>query len=204
MESKLQELTEKIFQEGVEKGNAEAQQIIESANSEAKDIIEKAKKEAENILKEAKKKAVETKTNTESEIKLSGKQSLNALKQQIINIVNAKITTAAVKGAFSDENFTSKIIETLLSSWAASGRNMDLSMLLSSKDEKTLSEYFKNEAKKYLDKGVTIDFDSTLKDGFQIGPKDGSYKVSFTENDFINYFKHYLRPKLVEILFSGE
>lgn len=204
MQSKLQELTEKIFQEGVEKGNAEAEQILKSANSEAKEIIEKAKKDADNILKDAQKKAVELKTNTESEIKLSGKQSLNALKQQIVNIVNNEITSAAIKDAFSDKDFIKKIIETLLSSWAGSGQSMDLKLMLPEKDEKNLSTFFKKEAKKYLDKGVTVNFDSTLKDGFQLGPKDGSYKVSFTEEDFINFFKHYLRPKLVEILFSAE
>ena len=78
MQSKLQELTEKIFQEGVEKGNAEAQQIVENAKAEANSIIEKAKKDAAEILEDAKKKATETKTNTESEIKLSGKQAINA------------------------------------------------------------------------------------------------------------------------------
>ena len=204
MQSKLQELTEKIFQEGVEKGNAEAEQILKSANSEAKEIIEKAKKDADNILKDAQKKAGELKNNTESEIRLSGKQSLNALKQQIVDTVNNEITSAAIKDAFSDKNFIRKIIETLLSSWAGSGQSMDLTLLLSEKDEKNLSAFFKKEAKKYLDKGVTVNFDSTLKNGFQLGPKDGSYKVSFTEEDFINFFKHYLRPKLVEILFSAE
>jgi len=204
MQSKLQELTEKIFQEGVEKGNAEAEQILKSANSEAKEIIEKAKKDADNILKDAQKKAVELKTNTESEIKLSGKQSLNALKQQIVDIVNNEIASAAIKDAFSEKDFIKKIIETLLSSWAGSGQSMDLALLLPEKDEKNLSAFFKQEAKKYLEKGVTVNFDSTLKNGFQLGPKDGSYKVSFTEEDFVNFFKHYLRPKLVEILFSAE
>ncbi len=204
MQSKLQELTEKIFQEGVEKGNAEAEQILESANSEAKEIVEKAKKDADNILKDAQKKAAEIKTNTESEIKLSGKQSLNALKQQIVDIVNSEITSATIKDAFNDKDFIKKIIETLLSSWASSGQSMDLALLLPEKDEKNLSEFFKKEAKKYLDKGVTVNFDSTLKDGFQLGPKDGGYKVSFTEEDFINFFKQYLRPKLIKILFSAE
>lgn len=204
MQSKLQELTEKIFQEGVEKGNAEAEQILESANSEAKEIIAKAKKEADSILKEAQKKAAETKTNTESEIRLSGKQSLNALKQQIVDIINNEITSAAIKDAFKEKDFIKKIIVTLLTNWAGSGQSMDLALLLPEKDEKDLSDFFKKEAKKFIDKGVTVNFDSGLKDGFQLGPKDGSYKVSFTEEDFINFFKQYLRPKLVEILFSAE
>jgi V/A-type H+/Na+-transporting ATPase subunit E len=203
MQNKLQELTEKIFQEGVEKGNAEAHQIVDNAKSEASQIIENAKKEADSIIEEARKKAVETKTNTESELKLSGKQAVNALKQQVVDMVNGKIIKASVDNAF-DKNFTQKIINTTLSNWAKSGQSMDLSILLPAQDEKALTEYFHKEAKQYLDKGLSIQFDPSLKAGFQLGPKDGSYKVSFTDEDFINFFKQHLRPKLVEILFSAE
>ncbi len=202
MQGKLQELTEKIYQEGVEKGNAEAQQIVNDAKSEASQIIEKAKSEADAIIEEAKKKAVETKTNTESELKLSGKQAINALKQQITDMVNGEITKVAVGSAF-EKDFTKQIIDTTLANWAKSGQNLDLSILLPAKDEKALTEYFNKEAKKYLDKGLSIQFDQSLKEGFQLGPKDGSYKVSFTDEDFVNFFKQHLRPKLVEILFSA-
>jgi len=202
MQGKLQELTEKIYQEGVEKGNAEAQQIVTDAKSEASQIIEKAKSEADSIIEEAKKKAIETKTNTESELKLSGKQAINALKQQVTDMVNGEITKVAVDSAF-EKGFTKQIIDTTLANWAKSGQNMDLSILLPAKDEKDLTAYFNKEAKKYLDKGLTLQFDQSLEQGFQLGPKDGSYKVSFTDEDFINFFKQHLRPKLVEILYSA-
>ena len=201
MQNKLQELTEKIYQEGVEKGNAEAQQIVEKAKTDAADIIAKSKKEAEAIISEAKKKAGELKTNTESEIKLSGKQALNALKQKIADLVSGEITSITVKEAF-DKDFIKKIIETTLTNWAKSGQNMDLALLLPAGEEKKLADFFKKEAKQYIDKGITVTYDSTIETGFQIGPKDGSYKVSFTDEDFINFFKKYLRPKLVEMLFS--
>lgn len=203
MQSKLQELTDKIYQEGVEKGNVEAQQIIDNAQAEASAIVDKAKKESDSILAEAKKKSQETKTNTESEIKLSAKQSINALKQQVVDLVNGDITKAAVKQSF-DKDFIKKIIDTSLSNWAKSGQSMDLNILLPSEDEKAMSDFFKKEAKAYLDKGISLQFDDSIKNGFQLGPKDGSYKVSFTEDDFINFFKQYLRPRLVEILFSAE
>ena len=34
-----------------------------------------------------------------------------------------------------------------------------------------------------------------------IMPSDGSYKVSFGEEEFIEYFKEFLRPQLIEALF---
>jgi V/A-type H+-transporting ATPase subunit E len=36
---------------------------------------------------------------------------------------------------------------------------------------------------------------------FSISPADGSYKVNFGEEEFENYFKDFLRPQLVEMLF---
>ena len=49
----LSELTDKIYAEGVEKGNAEAQQIVEKANAKAADIVAEAEKKAAAVLADA-------------------------------------------------------------------------------------------------------------------------------------------------------
>ena len=49
----LSELTDKIYAEGVEKGNAEAQQIIAKAQAEAESIVAEAKKQAEAVQAQA-------------------------------------------------------------------------------------------------------------------------------------------------------
>ena len=83
MENKIQELTEKIYREGVEKGNEEAQRLVSSAREEAAKILEEARKEAEAIVAAARKSATETAENTQSEIKLFAGQAVNALKTEI-------------------------------------------------------------------------------------------------------------------------
>ena len=50
MENKIQELTDKIYREGVEKGNEEAQRLIANAQEEAKKIIEDAQKKLNQLL----------------------------------------------------------------------------------------------------------------------------------------------------------
>ena len=64
-----------------------------------------------------------------------------------------------------------------------------------------LKKYFAANAKALLDKGVRIEEVNGTKSLFTISPADGSYKVNFGEEEFENYFKDFLRPQLVEMLF---
>ena len=76
MENKIQELTDKIYREGVEKGNTEAQKLIVNAQDEAKRIVEDARKEAEAIVAASRKSADELAENTKSELRLFAGQAV--------------------------------------------------------------------------------------------------------------------------------
>ena len=51
MQNKLQELTKKIYKEGISKGNEEAQSIINNAKKEAEEIKVKLKKRVDRLKK---------------------------------------------------------------------------------------------------------------------------------------------------------
>ena len=74
----LSELTDKIYAEGVEKGNAEAQQIVEKANAKAADIIAEAEKKAASLIATAEHNAADLDKKTRAELKLYAEQSVNA------------------------------------------------------------------------------------------------------------------------------
>lgn len=202
MQNKIQEITEKIYQEGISKGNAEAETIVSDARKEANDIISAAKKEADSLLKEARKKSEEIISNGQAELKLSSKQALNALKQQVTDTINGEIIHSSVSSAFDDRQFIQKIIEQAVKNWNAGTENPEITVLVPGNEEKKLIDYFTKSVKKLLDKGFEIKADESVKTGFQISPGDGSYKISFTGEDFANFLKQYLRPKLVELLFE--
>ena len=46
--------------------------------------------------------------------------------------------------------------------------------------------------------------DKNIRYGFKIGPKDGSYFISFSDKDFENLFREYMRPRIIEMLFGGK
>ncbi len=56
---KIQELTEKIYREGVEKGQAEADRIVAEAKQKAEQIVAEAREQAKAIEAQAQKKASE-------------------------------------------------------------------------------------------------------------------------------------------------
>ena len=55
-----------------------------------------------------------------------------------------------------------------------------------------LKKYFAVQAKDLLDKGVRIEQVNGIKTLFSVSPADGSYKVNFGEEEFMNYFKEFL------------
>ena len=196
MENKIQELTDKIYQEGVEKGNLEAQRLIANAQEEAKKIVEDARKEAESIIASSRKSADELADNTKSELKLFAGQAVNALKSEIATMVTNKIIGDSVNAFVQDKNFLNAFIVALASKWS-----VNEPIVISTADAESLKKYFAVHASDLLTKGVRIEQVNGIKTLFTVAPADGSYKVNFGEEEFMNYFKAFLRPQLVEMLF---
>ena len=201
MQTKLQELTEKIYSEGVEKAKLEADAIIKAAQEKAKAIEQEALSKADSIVAEAESKAESLKLHIESDLKMSIGQAVAALKQTIANTVCMKAIQPSVKELFGDKEFLKGLIGNLIKGFAEKG-TMDLLLILPEKDRQELETYYKNQLASELNKGLELSFSDGVRSGFKIGPADGSYIISFSDTDFTNFFKDYLRPKTKEILFD--
>lgn len=193
---KIQELTEKLYREGVEKGQAEASRIIEEAKQQASQILAEAREQAQGIEAQAQKKAAELNANTKSELKLYTGQAMSALKSEIANVLTNGVVEKAVDDLTDSKDFLGQFAVALASKWAE-----DEPIVISSSEAESLKSYFAAHAKALLDKGVTIEKVSGKPTLLSISPADGSYKVNFGKEEFETYFKNFLRPQLVEMLF---
>lgn len=196
MNNKIQELTEKLLNEGVEKGNAEAEKIVASANDKAAQIVADAKAKAEEIIAAAKKDAKGVEDNTKNEIKMYAAQAVNALKSEIANVVCQKIVSETTAEVVGNKDFMNEFMLKMAEKWGA-GEDI----VISTADAASLNALFLKKAKSLLDKGVKIEQVNGQKALFTVQPADGSYKVNFGEAEFEEYFKNFLRPQLVEMLF---
>ncbi|MFA8435328.1 MAG: V-type ATP synthase subunit E [Marinifilaceae bacterium] len=203
MTNKILELTEKIYNEGIVKAKVEADQIIADAKEEANEILKSAKKQELEILERAKIQATELKKNTDSEIQLSARQFMSELKQQITNLVTVAQVEPSVKAAFYDIEFVKKIILTVIQNWnPQKPEELNLTILLPEKDEKEFSDFFETKAINTLNQGIDIQFDSKISNGFKIKPKAANYVISFSDKDFENYFKRYIKDRTKKMLFD--
>lgn len=196
MNTKLQDLTDKIYLEGVEKGKAEAAEIVSKAEAEAAEIVSNAKSEADKLYQSAEEKANELMKNTRAELKLFAQQAVNALKTEVTNVICGDIVSTSVKAAASDKEFMQKMILIMVEELSKSQ-----AVNIETKQAEALTAYFRSNAKDLLNKGVKITEVNNIKTDFTLIPAEGGYKINFGEDEFIAYFKEFLRPKLVEMLF---
>ena len=81
MDSKIQQLTEVIYNEGVQKAREEAEAILKEAREKAARIEEEAQKAAATIMADTRKKSQEFSRHVESEVKMTLNQAISAMKQ---------------------------------------------------------------------------------------------------------------------------
>ena len=203
MQNKLQELTDRLYEEGLSKGRQDADALLEKARKEAEDIVAKAREEAEAIRSDAEKRAVKIRTMVQGDIKMASTQSIAALKQQVENMVLTQAVAKPVGAAFSDEGFVKDLLKMVVRSFNASNPDgVSLEVILPAAAQKELEQAFRNEITKDLGAGVEVKNVKGLPNGFKIGPKEGGYQLSFTGDDFTSLVSEYLRPATKKILFG--
>ena len=198
---KLQELTQKLYEEGLAKGKQDGEALLEKAKSEAEGIVKQAQEEAEAILAKARKDAEDFKVKVEGDVKMAAQQAVQATRTDIENLVVSKVVDGTVDKALANEDYIKGIITAVAQKFSAD-EPADLSLVLPENLKAALEPFVKNELGKLLGKGVDASFSKKVAGGFKIGPKDGGYFVSLTDETFKDLIGSYLRPATKKLLFG--
>ena len=161
----------------------------------------KAQAEAAQIVAAAQKQADEIKTKVASDIRMASSQSLAATRNDIETLVVGKMTDEAVKKALTSAEFVKELIQAVAAKFTTEGP-VDLALILPESLQKELEPFVNNELAKILGAGVEASFSKKVSGGFKIGPKNGGYFVSFTDETFNELIAEYLRPATKKILFG--
>lgn len=201
MQNKLQELTDKLYNEGLSKGREEGEALLAKAKSQAADIVAEAEKKAAEIMTKAEKEAEAYKVKVAGDLKMAASQSVQATRKDIENLVVFKMTGAATEKALSDEAFVKEVIKAVAEKFNAETA-MDLNLVLPETLKSSLEPFVKNELSSILKGQVNASFSKKIAGGFTIGPKDGSYFISLTDETFKELISEYLRPATRKLLFG--
>jgi len=201
MPNKLQELTDRLYNEGLSKGKTEGELLLAKARKEADETVASARKEAEKILSDARKAAEDLKSKAESDIRMASAQCLQATKKDIESLLMHSTLSDKVSGSLSDADFIKEIIRAVADKFSSS-EAADLSVILPSSLQKELEPWLKKELSKALKDTIKADFSKKIQGGFTIGPADGGWHVSLTDETFKELISEYLRPVTKKILFG--
>ena len=132
---------------------------------------------------------------------MAASQSVAATKKDIETLVVTKMTESEVKTALTSAEFVKEVILAVAKSFNTE-EPADLEVVLPETLKKDLEPFVKKELAGALKGGVEASFSKKIAGGFTIGPKDGGYFISFTEETFNALISEYLRPATKKILFG--
>ena len=201
MQNKLQELTDRLYNEGLSKGKQEGEELLAKAKVQAEEIVAKAQAEAAQIVAAAQKQAEDLKTKTASDVKMAAAQSLAATKKDIETLIVGKMTDEAAKKALSSADYVKELIKAVAEKFTTDGP-VELAVVLPEALKKELEPFVTDELAKTLGAGVEASFSKKVSGGFKIGPKEGGYFISFTDETFTELISEYLRPTTKKLLFG--
>ena len=203
MQDKLQELTDRLYNEGLSKGKQEGEELVQKAHAEAEAIIANAKAEAAGIIAQANKEAEEMKTKVAADVKMAATQSIAVTKQEIEKMVVTNVATQGVKANMGNADFVKSLITTVVKAFNPdNAAPVALDLILPEAMKAEVEPFVQNEIANQFKGEVKVDYSEKMNGGFKVAPKDGGYMLQFTDDEFTQLIANYLRPATKKILFG--
>ncbi len=195
MEVKIDQLIEKIRQEGVETARQNADEIVANAKKEAAALLDKAKKDADNLVQDGKKQTDAFQKNAELAIQQAARDSELLVKTRLNDLFDQVFKSDV--GATLTPDFLQKLIQNIVDQW---GKGEDAEILVNDADQKSLEALLKKGVNGKAQDGIVLKVSDDIAQGFRIGVKGEDVYYDFTDETIAQMLKSFLNPKLKEIL----
>ncbi|MEW5758849.1 MAG: hypothetical protein AB1755_05230 [Candidatus Omnitrophota bacterium] len=197
MTQNIDDLIEKINQEGVLAAEKKAKDIENNALRKAEEIISDAKIKSQNLLNEAKDRIEKMSQKEKELINQAARDMLISLRKEINSMLD-KITIHEVHKALSTETMV-KIISGLIKEYKGK-EDKDVVIDLSKEDLHILERVLLSKLKEETKKQIILKTSSDIKGGFLISFDANKSHYDFSDKAIAEYIGTYLKPKLNEIL----
>lgn len=195
MDIKLDNLIEKIKQDGINEAKKLSDEIINKAKVKASSIVEEAGKKAKEIVDNANKEAQDYGINAENALKQAQRDLILVLKEKITALFD-KTFKREVSQSLSPE-FLKELILKVVEHFSSV---KEIEVLSSSADSDRLRDLISSALKKELKNSVVIKTDDRVSKGFRIGVKGENVYYDFTDDAILEALKQFLTPDLEQTL----
>jgi len=195
METKLENLIEKLKKEGVEEAKKESDRIIKEAQRKSEKMLKDAEKRAAALLESTNLKTEEFRKNAEVAIQQAARDIELAFKsrlQQMLDDVFRREVSAALS-----PDFMKTMILDIIKQWQER-KSFDISM--SAADKKQLEKVLFNGVQKKLKDTVEFSAADDMEGGFRIGLKEDNVYYDFSDDAIAGFLKSFINPRIREIL----
>lgn len=214
--SGVEQLIERLRQEGVEAGEKQAREIIEQAEKRADMIVQQAQLEAEKILNETHQQSRAIRQAGEDALKLATRDAVIKLRDTLLNSFSQEVARTVSQKMEDEELLVRLIIElagTVRQSMALDERQAveiylpetvmgveELKQYPEELAQGVLSKLTSGIAEKMLRKGVTINVDPNLDKGIIIQLLDEKIRIDFTDETVSDLLLAHLQPRFRALL----
>ena len=199
MAAELKHLLDTIQKDGVEKAQAQAEEIVSQARQKAGDIVKEARDEAEHIRQDAKRDAAEHEERGKKALQQAARDVLIALGRNmeglIVSIVKRGVDQAMTPDALKD--IIARLAEQYVQASLAGGRT---ELALNDADAKALEGFLTTELHDQLRSGLDVRIDQSVGKGFRISFRDEQLYHDFTGEAVAEELARFLRPELRDIV----
>ena len=197
MTEDLQGLLNRIQEDGLQKSEAERARILADAEAKAAKIIADAEAKAAETEKKAASEAAALKEKAEESIRQASRDIIIALRSEMQQRLQSVVKTSV--GQAMDQNLMVALIYEMAKKYAENPTDK-LEVLLPAAAREQLESGLINALGQDLAARTKILGEPELESGLQIGFRDGSVFLDFSDEDLSDLICSYIGPKLAAIL----
>lgn len=197
MDSRVQEILEKIKREAVDEAKAEADRLLAEAETRRQEILSAAEKEARAMTEKARQEVRRSEEAGRAALQQAARDLIRAFRGEVENILSAMVRSETQ--AAYNEDALKNIIPLMLAAWAAK-EGGELTLLVPEDQLASLETWAAVNLRKSLAGGVELKPLKGLKAGFRIMEKDGAAYYDFSAEAVADMLAGYLNHRMAALV----
>ena len=197
MDSRVQEILEKIKREAVDEARAESDRLLAEAEARRQEILANAEKEARAITEKARQEARRSEEAGRAALQQAARDLIRSFRGEVEHVISAIVRNETQAGY--DEQILKKVIPLVLTAWAEKDGG-DLKVLVPEEQLESLETWAAVNLRKTLSGGVELKPLTGLKAGFRIMEKDGAAYSDFSDEAVAEMLAGYLNNHMAALV----